>query len=219
VLPATAAVGLIVKIRDSAHRAPAFVMGVHSEHLILDGACAPAYLQVFLRPLGAYTLLGVPMAELRGQAVDLADVLGVPGRTLAERLRAEPTWRGRAAVLDGLLMRRLEAGPRPAPEVRQAWRRLVATGGAVPIGRLAAEVGWSHKHLITRFGQQVGLTPKTAARLIRFDRVLRALDEPCPRGWDRIAADAGYADQSHLVREFHTFTGRTPTAFRSTGAS
>src|SRR6185312_10408620 len=76
VLPATAAVGLIVKIRDSAHRPPAFVMGVHGEHTVLEGACAPAYLQVFLGPLGAYTLLGMPMTELRGQVVDLAEVLG-----------------------------------------------------------------------------------------------------------------------------------------------
>jgi AraC-like DNA-binding protein len=213
VLPATASVGLIVKIRDSAHRPPAFVMGVHDEHIVLDGACAPAYLRVFLGPLGAYRLLGMPVSELRGQVVDLGEVLGAPGAHLAERLRAEPTWRGRFGVVDRLLLRRLETGPQPSPEIIRAWRRLVVSGGAAPIHRVAAEVGWSHKHLITRFREQVGLSPKTAARLVRFDRVLRALGRPEPHGWERIAAESGYADQPHLVREFRTFTGGTPSDF------
>lgn len=51
------------------------------------------------------------------------------------------------------------------------------------------------------------------ARLIRSDQVLRALDRPGRHGWARIAADAGYADQSHLIREFRTITGSTPGAF------
>ena len=83
----------------------------------------------------------------------------------------------------------------------------------MPIGRVAEEVGWSHKHLITKFRQQVGLSPKTAARLVRFDRVLRAMERPDPYGWERIAAESGYADQPHLIREFRTFTGGTPTDF------
>jgi AraC-like DNA-binding protein len=89
----------------------------------------------------------------------------------------------------------------------------VVSGGVVPIHRVAEEVGWSHKHLITRFREQVGLSPKTSARLVRFDRVLRALEQPEPYGWERIAAESGYADQPHLVREFRTFTGGTPSDF------
>ena len=130
-----------------------------------------------------------------------------------ERLRAEPTWLGRFAVLDRLLLHRLSTGPRPAPEVARAWQLLQAGGGSMPIGRIAAEVGWSHKHLITKVRQQIGLAPKTAARLIRFDRVLQALDRPGRRGWARTAAEAGYADQSHLIRDFRTFTGGTPSQF------
>jgi AraC-like DNA-binding protein len=51
--------------------------------------------------------------------------------------------------------------------------------------------------------------------LVRFDRVLRRLDQPGPPQWELLAADAGYADQAHLVREFRTFTGGTPTTFVS----
>jgi AraC-like DNA-binding protein len=213
VLPATASIGLIVKLRDSPLRPPSFVMGAHGVHTVLDGACAPSYLEMWLRPLAAYTLLGIPISELHGQIVDVTDVFGAAGRQLTQRVREEPTWDRRFHFVDELLLARLDTGPRPAPEIRRAWQRLVAGGGSVPIRQVAAEVGWSHKHLITRFRQQVGLTPKTAARLVRFDRVLCGVDGPGRPGWEQIAAESGYADQSHLVRDFRTFTGTTPTAF------
>jgi AraC-like DNA-binding protein len=68
--------------------------------------------------------------------------------------------------MDRFLLGRLEVGPRPSPEVGRAWERLVASAGTVPIGQVASEVGWSHKHLIARFRQQVGVRPKTAARAV-----------------------------------------------------
>ena len=215
VLPATTSVPLVVKLADSADRPPAFVMGAHGTSTVVEGDCAPSCLEVQLAPLGAYTLLGLPINQLSGQIVDLVDVLGPAGRRLAEQLRETPSWRRRFALLDEFLLGRLERGPRPAPEVGWAWERLMATGGAVPIGRIAAEVGWSHKHLIARFSQQVGLRPKTAARLVRLSRVWRRLDERRPLDWGQVAADAGYADQAHLIRDFHQFTGTTPTQFQA----
>jgi AraC-like DNA-binding protein len=215
VLPATASVPLVVKLADSPHRPPAFVMGAHDSSTVLEGECARSYLEVLLAPLGAYTLLGLPMAELSGRTVDLAEVLGADGRRLAEQLRETPSWGRRFALLDRFLLRRLAVGPRPAPEVARAWARLVATGGAAPIGRIADEVGWSHRHLIARFREQVGVPPKTAARLVRFRGVLRRLDERRPLDWGLVAAEVGYADQAHLVRDFRQFTGTTPTGFQA----
>ena len=215
VLPAAASVPLVVKLLDSPHRPPQFVRGASGAYWEVDGECAPSYLEAWLAPLAAYTLLGLPMDELGGQTVDLVDVLGAAGRRLGERLREAPTWRRRFALMDQFLLRRLEDGPQPSPEVAWAWRRLVATRGTVPIRRIAAEVGWSHKHLITRFRRQVGLRPKTAARLVRFNRVWRQLDEGRPLDWADVAREAGYADQAHLVRDFHQFTGTTPTRFQA----
>jgi AraC-like DNA-binding protein len=153
------------------------------------------------------------MEELSGHTVDLVEVLGADGGRLADQVRATPGWRRRFALLDRFLLRRLERGPQPSAEVGWAWQRLVSTGGAVAIGSIAGEVGWSHKHLIARFRQQVGLAPKTAARLVRFNAVWRRLDEGRPPDWADLARDAGYADQAHLVRDFHQLTGMTPTGY------
>jgi AraC-like DNA-binding protein len=209
-LPATTSISLVVKTVDSRHRPAAFAMGAPGSFTVLEGACAPFHLEVLLAPLGAYRPLDQPMDELGGRLLDLVEVLGADGRRLAEQLRETSSWRQRLALVDRLL---LERGPRPSPEVGWAWRRLVATGGAVPIGQLAREVGWSHKHLLAKFRRQVGLRPKTAARLIRFDGVLSRLDGRRRLDWGRVAREVGYADQAHLVREFRQFTGTTPTAF------
>ncbi len=215
-LPATTWVPLVVKIADSAHRPPAFVMGPHASSWVVDGDCAPSYLEVWLDPLGAYRLLGLPMDELSGQIADLAEVLGDAVRRLAGQLRQTPSWRQRFTLMDQFLLRRLACGPQPSPEVGWAWRRLITTGGRMPISQIAGEVGWSHKHLIVQFRRQAGLRPKTAARLIRLDGVWRHLDQQPERlDWGQVAAESGYADQAHLIRDFRQFTGATPAGYRA----
>jgi methylphosphotriester-DNA--protein-cysteine methyltransferase len=75
------------------------------------------------------------------------------------------------------------------------------------------EIRWSHEHRLTRFRQQVGGTPKRAARVRRFEQLLRrrAREQPRPDG-GRLAAVAGYADQAHMIRDFGQFVGGSPTA-------
>lgn len=168
-------------------------------------------LDLKLSPLGAYTLLGVPMSELSGRVVELGDLL--PNlRRLTGRLAHEGTWPQRFALLDAFLLDRLEHGPRPASEVAFAWRRLVSTRGAQPIGRLAEEVGWSRRHLVAKFRQQVGLPPKTIARILRFQHLLRGL-RTGPVDLTRLAAECGYYDQSHMNRDFREFAGTTPSDY------
>lgn len=212
-IPATAAVPLVVKVCDSPHRPAAFLYGVHDHYTLMDGDCAPSYLSVWMAPLGAYRLLGRPVGELGDTVVDARDVFGADGRRLAEALRQQPTWRQRFALVDRFLLMAAQRGPRPSDEVARAWRVLVDTHGTTPIGRIADEVGWSHKHLIARFTQQVGLTPKTAARLVRLDRVLARVRAGRMARWDQVAAEGGYADQAHLIRDFRAFTGITPTDY------
>ncbi|HWM03207.1 MAG TPA: helix-turn-helix domain-containing protein, partial [Actinophytocola sp.] len=188
----------------------AFATGLTDTHEVIEQYGAIECVDLKLTPLGAYTLLGVPMDELAGRVVDLADLLGRDGLRLTERLADTPGWAARFAVLDEFLLDRAERGPTPAPEVGLVWRRLVETGGNEPIGALANEVGWSRRHLVTRFRQQVGLPPKTVARVIRFEGMLRRLGTAGATEWTRIAADCGYYDQAHMNRDFREFAGTTP---------
>lgn len=188
----------------------AFVTGLTDTHTVVDQSGAIECADLKLSPLGAYRLLGVPMSEVANDVSDLADVLGPDAARLTERLANTPDWTERFAVLDAFLLDRLATGPEPAPEVGWVWRRLVDSGGAVPVGALAQEVGWSRRHLVSRFRQQVGLAPKTIARIVRFGRLL---DRAGQADWSRLAAECGYYDQAHMNRDFREFAGTTPTDY------
>ncbi|HEY7486164.1 MAG TPA: helix-turn-helix domain-containing protein [Streptosporangiaceae bacterium] len=78
------------------------------------------------------------------------------------------------------------------------------------IDGLADEVGWSRKRLWARFRAQLGITPKRAARLVRFDHAAHLL--AAGHAAASVATQSGYVDQAHLHREVKTFAGLTPTA-------
>jgi AraC-like DNA-binding protein len=164
---------------------------------------------VALRPLGCRALFGLPAAELAGADVDAAAVLGdTLVDEIRDRVRSGPDWPCRFAAVDAVLRRLLRAArPAAAPEIAYACRRLLA--GAGPVAAVAADVGWSGRYLTDRFRAEVGLRPKEAARVARFDRARRAL-RPTVRLAD-VAAGHGFADQSHLVREFRALAGCTPS--------
>jgi AraC-like DNA-binding protein len=158
-----------------------------------------------LTPPAARRLLGVPMHELFNSVVALDDVLDTG--TLLEELAEAPGWDARFARLDAELSRRLDATPAPHPAVRAAYARLVGTHGAVPVGVLAGELGWSRRHLAARFREDVGVSPKALARLLRFERALELLGE---RSLADVAYECGYYDQAHFNRDFREFAGATP---------
>ena len=187
-----------------------FVAGIEDTASVVEYGGSWSCLDLKFTPLGAYTLLGLPMNELSGRVVDIADVLGPAGRRLVEAVAEAPTWERRFVLLDDFWRRRAADGPAPSPEVARVWQRLTASGGRTPVGPLAAEVGWSNRHLITRFKEQVGLAPKSVGRIVRFQRLLDRLDR---QPLERLAVECGYYDQAHLNRDFREFTGLTPTAY------
>ena len=206
------------------------VGGLHTAPALITHPGRQSGIQLALSPLGARVLLGMPAGELASLDVDGPAVFGALAGQIAERIQEEPDWPGRFAVLDRMLMARL-GGSDPAAragtggagtggvsaEVGHAWRRLLAAGGRCGVSALAAETGWSDRHLRSRFREETGLTPKAAARVIRFDRARRLLQvraaRPEPPSLASLAADCGYYDQAHLAREFRELAGCAPSAW------
>jgi AraC-like DNA-binding protein len=166
-------------------------------------------LQVRLSPVVARAVLGAS-SELDGKVLSLEDLWGRHAEQTVERLRASRSWDDRFAIAEAALLRRCETRRSLNPEVAFAWAQLETTRGQVRVERLADEIGWSRKRLWSRFGAQIGLTPKRAAELVRFDHAAHRLAAGYSAA--QVAAETGYADQSHLNREVMAFAGVTPTA-------
>jgi AraC-like DNA-binding protein len=207
---ATLVTPLAVCVSCSPRRPPALVMGPSGTYTRAEGPCETPAVMVRLAPLGAYKLLGPAVSEIGGSIVGLDAIAGADARRLSERVQSARTWEERGQLLDGFLVDRAAHGPQPSPEVTHAWHLLMRSGGRSTIREIARQVSWSHKHLITRFKQQIGVAPHLAAQLLRLSTVWRHLGDG--QSWARVAAECGYADQAHLTREFRRFTGTTPGA-------
>ncbi|MCW3065793.1 MAG: Helix-turn-helix, AraC domain protein [Solirubrobacterales bacterium] len=200
------------ELGEPERRFGSFVAGLHDTYATTSSGRQHG-MQVNLTPLGAFRVLGAPMSAFTNRVVALEDALGRPGALLAEMLYDAGGWTERFALLDAIIATRLAEAPRCSPDVAWAWRRLEATHGRVGIGALAGELGCSHRHLTVRFREQIGLPPKTLARVLRFHRVIGlTAREERPR-WAEIAYECGYYDQAHLNRDFREFAGTTPTGF------
>ncbi|MFJ9697955.1 helix-turn-helix domain-containing protein [Kitasatospora sp. NPDC101183] len=193
--------------------------GLHTAPAMITHQGAQSGVQVAVHPLAARALFGLPAGELAGIDLPAEDVLGRLAPRLRDRLQEAPGWPERfalldEALLDGALLR--AAGPhgQVPPEVAWAWRALLRSGGGVPVAELARETGWSTRHLLERFRRETGLTPKAAARVIRFDRARRLLAAGSPPPLlAELAAGCGYFDQAHLAREFRALAGASPSAW------
>lgn len=189
----------------------ALVGGLHTAPAAIHHDGNQHGIQLEITPQGARALFGMPAAEIVDRTVPMDTVLGRLTAQLIDRLHATATWSRRFELLDRLLAAAIaESGTAP-PQVAFAWQRLTATGGAVEVGDLAVEVGWSRRHMSERFRREYGLPPKTMARVIRFERARRMLTEERQPSLGAVAAAAGYADQAHMNRDWREFAAASPT--------
>ena len=194
-------------------RFTSFAAGLHDApaHTAHDGFGHG--IQAYLTPLGARRFFGMPMGELANRVVELEDLIGRQAGELAERLAGAGDWAARLDLFERAIASRVLAASPVATELEWAWGRLLDSGGAVPVGELAEELGWSRRHFAARMRDELGMPPKAIARILRFERAVERL-----RAGEDLAAlalEAGYYDQAHFNRDFRAFAGTTPTAYRA----
>jgi AraC-like DNA-binding protein len=208
--------GIDVVAQTDPGQAPAsyrcVVSGLQASSALISHTGHQEGVAIELTPLGCRTLFGMPARALWSTSVECSDVAGAAGRVLWERLQDVAGWSQRFATCDEILTGLADADTVVARELGHAWRALVGSGGTVPIGTLAAEVGWSRQHLARRFGDEFGLGPKMAARVVRFERAKGMLQStPTFVRIAQVAAACGYYDQAHLDRDFAELAGCSPT--------
>lgn len=187
-------------------------------------------------PIGAHLFLGVPMHQIANRAVALKDLDPSLARTIEARAGVAASWADRFDAVEAIVAGRLAESRTPAA-LGWAWNEMKAADGRVALRSLVSKIECSHRTLIAQFRDCIGLPPKTAARLLRFTRAVRTLNRQsherrdAPSGkpyieipepgeppnfavdWAALAADCGYFDQAHFIREFRRFAGNTPGGF------
>jgi AraC-like DNA-binding protein len=189
-----------------------FVAGLDDGPALVESSGSQRGLEVYLTPVGARLVTGVPMRHLRGRVVALDDLFGTRGGLVREQLLEAANWSERFAIVDRFLLARLGEAEAPPASLAWALSRLHETRGGLEIGSLTAELGCSRRYLIGLFNDYVGLPPKLLARILRFEHALELADGR-GLGWAEIAQRCGYYDQAHMIGDFQQFTGHSPTAY------
>ena len=187
-----------------------FATVAFDRYVLVGSTGSYACVQVNFTILGARLFLGTPLCDLTNRVVALDAVIDPPGRRLVEELGNTDSWAARFDRLDEEIMKRIGAAQLPS-SLTWAMQKMVRRHGVLSIGDLANEAGWSHRHFVKQFTEQIGLTPKVLARVLRFGQASQRLADAGGGHLADIAADCGYYDQAHFTRDFRAFAGVTPT--------
>jgi AraC-like DNA-binding protein len=182
--------------------------------LLPDGAAEVA--AVRFRPNGAFALLGVPQHGLQDVITDVA-AFGIPWlrRTVTAAQEAASVQSAIARLEAGLLDCVDRKSPRTDDRVDEVITAVNRASGACRIEAIARGLDMGRRHIERLFREQVGLTPKGYARVVRFATAATRVTEETALRLADVSYDAGYFDQSHMIRDFLTFAGRTPQQFRA----
>jgi len=192
----------------------AVLVGVHSRYSVIDAREQTAIIAVTFRPGGSWPFFEPAADELHNQHISLGDLWGCDGRSLRERLLAEPTPHDALRLLERELLAHALRPLQRRPEVEFALQRLSWPIAATSIERLSKHTGLSTRRLSRLFALEVGLTPKLYARIKRFERTFLA-GRSSIVDWSELAHTFGYFDQSHLIRDCRLLSGFTPTELRA----
>jgi AraC-like DNA-binding protein len=176
-----------------------------------------AVVGVRFRPGLARPFVQAPPVELTGQLPPLEQLWGRRARELESRLSGSPSAAERARLLLSALPPPGDATCAATGAIARAMEAIAAAHGVLDLDWAAAQAGMSARQFRRRCLEESGLTPKFLCRVLRFRR---SFELAAARGlsWAAIAAETGYFDQAHLIRDFREFTGRTPMAvFSNTG--
>ena len=198
-------------------RQPRHILAGQMDHgIVIAPTGRVDLLGIRFRPAGASAFLQIPARQLSGRIHALNEVAPLFARALDSRVAECRSTAERVAAAEGVLLgllhnRMTSRGADRSVEACVA--QMVERHGNVSISALALSAGLSRRQLERRFDRWVGLEPKRLCRILRFQRVFRAVEHEPQARWAEIAIECGYYDQAHLIREFRAFAGMNPPAF------
>lgn len=171
-------------------------------------------LGIRLHPLGVFALLDASLDDFRDQSIDLRAAIGQPAAELGQRLDERRDSAGRVQTAAAWLRARIARGRAPDPIVCDLYARIRNDGGRVMLGQIDQLEGRSRSRLSRRFRQQIGLSPKRYARIVRFGRTLELLSAARDgESLSALALAAGFYDQAHMNADFREYARITPRRY------
>ena len=186
--------------------------GLQERSIFIESLEGTHLVSIRLHPLGATHLFGFGAAEAANSVIDLDRLVGERATTLRTALLSAPSAESRFGILDRFLRDRGSTTQIPN-FVSAAASQIETKHGSLRVADLHLELDISRKHLAVSFNRYVGVSAKAYGRIQRFVWTLEQLRSRGDIEWSRLAVEAGYSDQSHLVRDFRRVGAASPKEY------
>lgn len=209
---------LVFSIEDIANLSylpGSFVYGQISEFKDLYLVNKTSLLVVVFQPDGINKLLGISADEVKDKIISAEDMFGLPGLMLNERLLDQYSKEDKLYLLNKFFLGLIPKHASSNQQLIQASLNFIIKGkGTISIGQLVKHTGYSERHIERAFSESIGISPKKFGNIIKLHSFLKMLKEkPVQNNITAFCYEAGYSDQSHLIKEFRKHTGITPTQY------
>lgn len=191
-----------------------FIAGqaIYSYSLILSGCIAVA--GIVFKPAGLASLFHLPVYEFTEERMDLKNSTDPRIVTRIEaQLKALTDASEKAKLLEQLVLQLCNNNIPVPDEIDIAANRIVELNGMLYVNDLLKDIYMSRRNFERKFFKKVGLSPKYYARIRRFSFLMNSIAGKKEADWVQLFSDCAYYDQSHFIKDFIAFTGRTPQQY------
>lgn len=187
--------------------------GFRTEPITIPSGKESEMLIVQFKKGKAFPFLNEPMQNLTNFVVDAELVMKSEILNIRERLLETKTKEEKFQILEESLLQCYLNQLQQNPFVDFAISKILSCPNQISINEISKNVGFSHKHVCKIFKENVGVTPKTFLKIVRFQKAIRQIENQRFTDWSAVAYDCGFYDQSHFIADFKIFSGFTPTEY------
>ena len=190
-----------------------WVSGVRTRSITIPSGKGSRMLVVAFKKGKAYPFYPMPMSAIENQVVSADLIFGWSIIYLREQLLASVSIGDMFLLLEKFLLRQSNgalAEEMKTTCIEYALLHIVSQPNALSLQHLYDHIGYSQKHFIHLFKEQVGVSPKQYLKIMRFQRTIMEIESHAPIHWSNFAQENGYYDQPHFINEFKSFSGFTP---------
>ncbi|HLZ55383.1 MAG TPA: DUF6597 domain-containing transcriptional factor [Ktedonosporobacter sp.] len=192
-----------------------FLVGIQSGPVTIGStATETGTIGVELTPKGLYHFFHLSMHEITNRLVSFEEVFGLWGARLQQKVGDAPDLKAKIELLQAALTRLLQQNEKEYALLDYTLDLLAQTHGMIRIQGLEAQIGYTRRYLDRLFQEHVGVSPKSLARIMRFQQVYQLWMQQASSTFLREHWPAYYYDQSHFIKEFKHFTGFAPQKYQ-----
>ncbi|MES1216781.1 MAG: AraC family transcriptional regulator [Bacteroidota bacterium] len=161
----------------------------------------------------AYPFVQMPLNELTDCVIDGNLVLSNDIMNVREMILSVSLITQKFYIVEKFLLKKFSDKLIVNPFIEFAVNKIIEDPSQVSIEHISNKVGYSQKHLIRLFKDNVGVTPKGFLKIIRFQKAIQEIAATKKIDWTGIAFESGYYDQAHFINDFKAFSGFTPSQY------